>query len=456
MAESLRSNLRLDDWGLVLKNPRRGYLSLESTQLLLEPFVADAAMEAAKETNLRTAPTLVYLANTIASGDKDIPYSVVAALDPNLAPPLGPFLPPGVKQLADDEIVLADWKDSPLSRQIGEKVTLSFFPPTHQDELREQRAAFRLVGFVPLKGVTGDRFLTPEFPGITDKLKIGDWDPPFPYDNRRIKRRDEKYWDDYRTTPKAYVNLSVGQRLWGSRFGQLTSFRLAAVQGHDLSESAGTFRDKLLAHLDPAQGGLVFNPVKEQALRASSGGTDFAELFLYFSFFLIVAALLLVGLLFRLNIDRRAEEIGLLLAVGYRRAAVRRLLLGEGCVLAAAGAVVGSCLAMLYARLLLQLLAALWPGETLQSFLRPHFTPFSLVAGASGAFLVSVLTVVWAVFTLGASLRVRCSPGRCRARANDGAVAASAGAGGSRRVPRWPPADCSPPLAACRITKCAP
>ncbi len=70
-------------------------------------------------------------------------------------------------------------------------------------------------------------------------------------------------------------------------------------------------------------------------------------------------------------------------------------------MLAAAGAVVGSCLAMLYARLLLQLLAALWPGETLQSFLRPHFDPLSLASGAGGAFLVSMLTIVWAVFSLG-------------------------------------------------------
>jgi hypothetical protein len=56
---------------------------------------------------------------------------------------------------------------------------------------------------------------------------------------------------------------------------------------------------------------------------------------------------------------------------------------------------------MLYARLLLQLLAALWPGQTLQSLLRPHFEPMSLVYGAGGAFLVCVLTILWAVFSLG-------------------------------------------------------
>ncbi|MGH7170940.1 MAG: ABC transporter permease, partial [Gemmataceae bacterium] len=379
----------------------RHYLSLESKQLLLEPFLADAALAAAKESRLRTAPTLVYLANTIAAGDAEVPYSVVAALDPDQPPPLGPFLPDGVKQLADDEIVLADWKDSPLPHKVGEKVTLSFFPPTHQGEPREDKAVFRLAGFVPLKGVTGDPDLTPEFPGITDKLNITDWDPPFPYDNKRVKRRDEGYWREYRTTPKAYVNLSVGQRLWGSRFGRLTSLRLAVEKGDNLSEAAATFKKHLLSRLKPAKGGLVFNSLSEQAVQASSGGMNFAELFLYFSFFLIAASLLLVGLLFRLNIDRRAEEIGLLMAVGYRRAAVRRLLLGEGAVLSAAGAVVGTCLAMLYARLLLQLLAALWPGETLQSFLRPHFDPLSLAIGAGAAFVVSLLTVVWAVFSLG-------------------------------------------------------
>lgn len=385
----------------------RPYLSLESQQLLLEPFLADAAQEAAKESRLRAAPTLVYLANSIAVGDVEIPYSVVAALDPAQPPPLGPFLPAGVKQLADDEIVLADWKESPLPRNIGEKVMLSYFPPTHQGELREEVATFRLAGFVPLEGVAGDPDLTPDFPGITDKLSITDWDPPFPYENQRVKPRDEDYWKRYRTTPKAYVNLAVGQRLWGSRFGRLTSLRLAArshaPRGNEseLSEAAASFKKNLLARLDPAQGGLVFNAVRAQALQASNGGTDFAGLFLGFSFFLIAASLLLVGLLFRLNIDRRAEEIGLLMAVGYRRAAVRRLLLGEGAVLAAAGAVVGTGLAMLYARLLLQLLAALWPGETLQSILRPHYEPSSLIVGAGGAFLVSLFTVAWAVFSLG-------------------------------------------------------
>src|SRR5207237_5746191 len=125
-----------------------------------------------------------------------------------------------------------------------------------------------------------------------------------------------------------------------------------------------------------------FDDVKGQALEASQGGGfDFGMLFVDFSLFLIASALLLVGLLFRLNLDRRASEIGLLLAAGYRRRAVRGLLLAEGAALAVVGALVGCAAATAYARFLLQVLAALWPGGALQSFLQPHYTPQSLGFG---------------------------------------------------------------------------
>jgi ABC-type antimicrobial peptide transport system permease subunit len=393
----LKRALTLDDWGLVLKTPKnRDYMSLESRQLLLEPAVADAALAAAKDSGLRAAPTLVYLANTIAADGGEIPYSVVAALDPTEKSPLGPFLPPGVESLKDDEIILADWKDSPLKVKPGDEVTLKYFEPVEGGQLREAEAKIRLAGLVPMNGPAADQDLTPTFPGITDKLNIAEWDPPFPYDNKRIKGRDDRYWRQYRTTPKAYVTLKRGQELWGSRFGKLTSVRLApADEGR-----AADFRKRLLAHLNPEDGGFVFDPVRERALKASAGGNDFGGLFLGFSCFLIVAALLLVGLLFRLNLDRRAPEIGLLMATGFRRRTVFLLLLAEGAVLAAVGAVLGSLLALLYLQLMLYLLRRLWPGGLEQSFLQSHPTGTSLGLGLAAAFLVSLGTIAWAMLAL--------------------------------------------------------
>ncbi len=83
--------------------------------------------------------------------------------------------------------------------------------------------------------------------------------------------------------------------------------------------------------------GFVFQPVKRQGLAASAGATPFSVLFLAFSSFLILAAVMLVALLFRLAIERRAAEIGILLAVGFSRRAVGRLLAAEGLLVAAAG-----------------------------------------------------------------------------------------------------------------------
>jgi putative ABC transport system permease protein len=379
------------------------YLSLESRQLLLEPAVADAAMAAAKDAHLRAAPTLVYLANSISAGKQEIPYSVVAALDPTLPAPLGPFLPPGVDRLEHGEIVLADWKDSPLQVQPGQEIVLRYFEPEQEGRLEEKSATFRFRGKIPMQGAANDPDLTPEFPGITDKLGIRDWNPPFPYDNKRVRPRDESYWDQYRTTPKAYVRLDDGQRLWGSRFGKLTSIRLATLAAKskedppDLTKAADDFRHALLSRLDPERGGLIFDSVRQRGLAESVGSTDFGGLFLGFSCFLIAAALLLVGLLFRLNLDRRASEIGVLLATGYSRRTVRALLLAEGTVLAIVGGLLGLAGALFYAGRMLGFLATLWPG-----FLRLHADNISsFLYGYSAALIVSVLTIAWAVRILG-------------------------------------------------------
>ncbi len=378
------------------------YLSLESRQMLLESFVAKDALATADDLALRSAPTLVYLANTIADGPKSIAYSVVAALDPGLPAPLGPFMPAGSAPLHEGEILLADWKDSPLAAKPGDDISLVYFPPVHEGVLKEATANFRLRALIPLTGVALDPDITPDFPGITDKLDIKDWNPPFPYDNKRVTKADEQYWDEYRTTPKAYITLADGEKLWGSRFGKLTSIRLAtASPDADLTKLRESYRDRLLSKLVPDQGGLVFDPIRQRGLEGSDGSVDFGMYFLCFSFFLIVSALLLVGLLCRLNLERRGQEIGLLMAVGYRLRRLRWMLLGEGLILALAGGAVGLVLAYAFGWGMLELLQTLWPGGLEKSFLHLHASVMSLLIGYFVTVCVSLLTIVWAVRILG-------------------------------------------------------
>jgi len=156
--------------------------------------------------------------------------------------------------------------------------------------------------------------------------------------------------------------------------------------------------------LPPSGFGLQFREVKREGLEASAGATDFAGLFVAFSSFLIASSALLVGLLFGLNVERRAREIGLLLAVGHPLRAVRRRLVAEGAVLAALGALLGLVAGVGYAWALMAALRSIWLPAVGSSALFLHVEPTSLALG----WIIAVLVILFAVFV--AVRRVRKVP----------------------------------------------
>ncbi|MFL5329237.1 MAG: ABC transporter permease [Gemmataceae bacterium] len=395
----LRSLLDLPDYGLRIQR-RASYISIESRSLVLQAPAIESVRAAAASMKLAAEPTMVYLANSISDGTHEIPYSVVAALNPQVRAPLGPFISPSEPSLADDEILLADWAESPLTAKTGDKITLRYFLPESEGKATEATATFKLRAKIPMTGPTADPNLTPEFPGITDKLTLADWDPPFPYDPKKITKRDEDYWHRYRGTPKAYFNEAVGKKLFGSRFGEATSVRIAPSSPEKIDADAAAFEAALKQHLKPADFGLVFRDVRAQALHAAEGSVNFSGLFSGFSLFLIAAALLLVALLVRLNLDHRASEVGLWLALGFSHRAVRRLLLAEGLFLSVLGAVIGLLMAIGYAALMLRLLGAMWPEGQIGSFLELYITGRSLGIGFIAATIVSALTIALALRAL--------------------------------------------------------
>ena len=67
---------------------------------------------------------------------------------------------------------------------------------------------------------------------------------------------------------------------------------------------------ELTRAIDPASLGFFFRDIKKEGLQASSYAVDFDQLFLGLSFFIIVAALLLTGLLyvFTSNSDQKKPD----------------------------------------------------------------------------------------------------------------------------------------------------
>jgi len=176
--------------------------------------------------------------------------------------------------------------------------------------------------------------------------------------------------------------------MWANRFGEFTSVRFPKSDG-----PLEVLRQKILQSLEPAAVGLVFQPVREQALAASSQALDFGQLFIGFSFFLIAAALLLMALLFQFGLEQRATETGTLLALGFRPKQVRRLFLCEGAVLALVGGVIGTAGGIAYAKAMLRGLSTVWRNAIGATALHYHATGQTLVVGTFVSFFVGVLTI---------------------------------------------------------------
>ena len=403
----LHQALKLEDLGLILRHvPSEsiggvGYLSLESTQFLLKPNIIEIATAVAIERRTLSLPILTYLANTITADGHTIPYSTITGLDTHRAFSLelidGSQAPP----LADDEILLNEWAATDLGAEIGDPIDVSYYIVGPREQLITQHAQFHLKGVVAIEGLAADRGLTPDFPGIHEVDDMSEWNAPFPIDLSQIREKDEVYWDLFRATPKAFVSDGTAQRLWRSRFGDLTAIQIRTVFGPDLQTTQTNFQRRLLEKIRPEQVGLVFQPVKADGLAAATGATDFSTLFIGFSLFLIVSAALLVGLLFRLGVEQRASEIGILSATGYPISTVRRRFIQEGGLIAGIGGLIGLGGGIIYAWLLMAGLRTWWLAAVGTPFLFLHITPLSLILGYLIALIVVLLSISWTVRQVG-------------------------------------------------------
>lgn len=387
---------RFEDLGLKLIPVTHQHAwSLESDAGLLREDLLEVAAAQAQSLGYRSVPILTYIANTIRVGDREVPYSVVTGVDLDALPPAGANLEPSVTddQSQPPRIWLNDWAARDLNARPGDPVTLEYYLWSDETGLSTDSASFRMAGTVPMKGPGGDRSLTPQYPGLTDADRIGDWDPPFPVDLARIRDEDEQYWERYRAAPKAFVTLADARRLWSSPYGTATSLRVFVPADVGLDTARDALTEAISAHHPPADAGLAVQPVRAQALAASRGATNFGEYFVYFSFFIVVAGLLLTGLFFKLGVEQRAREIGLLSAVGFRPGAVRRLFFNESLVLAIAGAAMGAAGAVAFGALILYGLRTCWVDAVGTSRLELAVNPLSLAAGAIGGVLIAIVVL---------------------------------------------------------------
>lgn len=379
MAALVRSEMTLEDYGLKLVDvPLANSTEIRSERIFLEEPIVEAIAGRYPEAQ----PVVSYLANTLAANGKETPYSMVAATTPEAAP----FLP---SDLANDEIVINSWLADDLGAEPGQELEVTFYQLAGGNRLEETSRTFTIRSVVPLEGLAADRLWMPDFPGVAEAEDAQDFAPGLPLDLDRIRQVDEDYWDDYRGTPKAFVNEEAGRQMFGNRWGDFTSLRIPK----DVA-SRDEFATSLLPVLEPAMAGLLLKDLRRDAMTAAESPVDIAGLFLSMSFFLIVASVALTAMLFRFNVEQRNRESGLLAALGISPKKILRWRLLEGLLILAVGGVLGLAIAVAYSIGILRFLETIWSEGTTGSLFSFHLNPLSAIAGLLG-FLVLSMGAIW-------------------------------------------------------------
>jgi ABC-type antimicrobial peptide transport system permease subunit len=403
------------------------YYQITSDRMLIPDSAVDALNR--KFTTEQSTHLLTYLANgiqSLAASDRPVvPYSTITGIDPAIVGPDRPIWQLPTSQpvtdhpLQDGECLINQWLADNGKIAVGDEVQIDYYLSENQDG-REVEKSFKLkvAGIVPITEpsqpyrrnrpavfekaptVFNDPAMTPTVAGITDQDSISQWQTPFPL-TRTVSQDDDDYWKDYRLTPKLYLTLNKSQQLFGSRFGSVSGIRLST----EVAPDATTLETQVASALQSVAPELMWRvlPLRAQQLQASQGSTPFDGLFLALSFFVIVAALMLIFLLVRLAVEARANHWGILKAGGWSPSRVNRLILSEFMPIIAAGVLIGVPLGFAFCVSVLELLKGQWVGAIGVPFLDFHWTLRSVAIGMAIGGFSALLTIWVSIFHLSKS-----------------------------------------------------
>jgi ABC-type antimicrobial peptide transport system permease subunit len=402
LQKSLANVWRLSDLGLSITNAATGAWELRSEHIFLGPLEEKAALDARGTSrpertgkpvpaDLRgsgssspdATPVFTYFVNSLRSGARATPYSMVSAPGESVVPPGTP----------DDAILVNGWLATDLGAGPGDTLDLAYWAFDGTRRLVERTNRFKIARILPISGAAADPSLMPDFPGLADANSCSEWHPGIPVDLKKIRPKDETYWDEHRGTPKAFVTAKAARGMWENAFGASTAVRwpAAAWEGKSELESA------LLSGLSPSTSGLNFRPAAEEARLGAVGSVDLGGLFLGLSFFLVAASLLLTALFAAFSIERRRPDIATLRALGFPPARIRLAFLAELAVVCLCGGLLGVGLSILYDFAIISALNTLWSGAVAYASLSLHLRPATLLLGFAASFLCGLVAAALAL-----------------------------------------------------------
>ncbi|MGE5424227.1 MAG: FtsX-like permease family protein, partial [Syntrophothermus sp.] len=289
------------------------------------------------------------------------------------------------------EIIINSWLAEDLKARNGDRVKLKFYSMKMGRILKEDSATFRINKILPIDEKVWDQTLMPAFPGISDAVNCRDWESGTYIDLKKIRRKDEDYWKQYKGTPKAFISLEDGLKIWKNPFGECTSFRFSKKEN-----DTAVLKNQLKKSIAPAFAGMKFNSVYEEGQLAAKNSTDFGGLFIGLGFFIIAAGILLSAMLYSLQLSVRHREIKLLSYLGFSSRVTFRIFFLEGLLILLLAGTSGAFGGVFYTKLIIRGLQTIWMPATGTTSLVLHLRWTLIILGAITGILISSL-VLWQV-----------------------------------------------------------
>ena len=399
VAESVKNCLTPTDAGLQLKNIEATHETEISTErVFLEDKIAETLQKLDGD-----EPMLTYFVNGIEKSEVRSPKSGVTSQNPvssiqypvsNIQHPASSTIPYSFVSslpntaLAENEIILNRWAADDLKAKPGDSIRLRYFEIGPLRQLVNKESVFVLKEIIEMNAGWNDSTRVPHLPGLSDAGHCREWEAGVPIDLDAIRDKDEKYWNDYKGTPKAFVSESAALKMWSNRFGNYTAVRFPSDK-FDLEKYNQLFAQEI----EPADLGMSISPIRELGVQAAQNGTDFSGLFIGLSFFLLLAGIILTALLFRFNLENRSSQIGLFDALGFQQKQVGGFFLKEGFVVAIFGGILGLIVSVFYTSLVFKILNTLWFEIVRTDVLLIKIYPSTLISGLIISLLVSLIAI---------------------------------------------------------------
>ncbi len=362
-------------------------LEITSERIFLDSSLSATLVQAIDN----PSAVLGYLANSISTKTNSAPYSFIVAADSG-------FLNTNLKE---NEILINDWLAADLAIKAGDSIWLTYYIMGPMRTLKEETSVFLLKSTLPIKNPVWDPGLMPKFPGVNEAGNCRDWETGVPINLKKIREKDEDYWRMFRGTPKAFISLKAGQRIWKNPFGKLTAIRFSEKRN-----SISSLEKLWMKKLKPASFKLLFSPVYDEGLASAKNSTDFGGLFISLSFFLILAGLILIGMLFSLHARSRLKEAGILTSLGFRKRQIIKLFLAEVLIVSVVAGICGAFSGIIYNKLLIAGLNTIWQDAVRTSTLETFISLQTLI---TGSFTGIVLSIIVILFVLVKNLRLSVS-----------------------------------------------